>query len=234
MMKKYRNEWKYLCRETDLAVLEQRFGSLLELDEHAGDSGIYEIHSLYFDDHKDSCAWDNDVGTDVRFKYRIRYYGTDLNTLHLERKEKLHGLCTKLSCKLSVQQYQDILEGNAEQVFWNTDQPLLKQFCRDIMTDFFEPKVIVDYQRTAFVEPISNVRITLDQNITASNEISAFLEPEYMSYPLLELGRHILEVKFDDILPGQLKRCLCTNFLVQTAFSKYYLSRNLIHKLGRY
>lgn len=233
-MKKYRNEWKYYCCETDLTLLEQRFRSLLDLDKHAGASGIYEIHSLYFDDYQDSCAWDNNVGTDVRFKYRIRYYGTDLNTLHLERKEKLHGLCTKLSCRLSVEQYHDILGGDAQNVFWNTEEPLLKQFCMDIMTDFFEPKVIVDYQRTAFVEPISNVRITLDQNITASNEISSFLESDYMSYPLLEPGKHILEVKFDDILPGQLKRCLCTDFLVQTAFSKYYLCRNLIQNLGRY
>ena len=233
-MKKYRNEWKYYCRQGDLAVLEQRFGSLLDLDEHTGESGIYEIHSLYFDDYRDSCAWDNDVGTDVRFKYRIRYYGTDLGTLHLERKEKLHGLCRKLSCRLTVDQYKQILEGDTAELFWETDNDLLRRFCKDVMTYGFAPKVIVDYQRTAFVEPISNVRITLDQNITASNAISSFLEPDYMTYPLLEPGMHILEVKFDDVLPGQLKRCLCEDYLVQTAFSKYYLCRNLIHHLGSY
>ena len=233
-MKKYRNEWKYYCRQGDLAVLEQRFGSLMELDEHAGESGIYEIHSLYFDDCNNSCAWDNDVGTDVRFKYRIRYYGTDLATLHLERKEKLHGLCRKCACPLTPDQYRMLLDGDAAEVLWETEDPLLRLFCRDILAYGFGPKVIVDYQRTAFVEPISNVRITLDRNITASNEISAFLEPGYMTYPLLEPGRHILEVKFDDILPGQLKRCLCGDHLVQTAFSKYYLCRNLIHQLGSY
>lgn len=61
-MKQYRNEWKYCVQETDLAVIENRLAAVMELDSHSGQSGKYEIHSLYFDDYKDTCADDTSGG----------------------------------------------------------------------------------------------------------------------------------------------------------------------------
>ncbi len=228
----YRNEWKYICRSSKLEVLEQRLAAVLEKDIHSAPSGNYEIHSLYFDDYQDTCARENEAGLPKRFKYRIRYYGACPEQLRLEYKEKLYGRCRKESCVLPPELYQDLMEGRADEVFWKTEDPLLKRFCVDVMTRMFAPKAIVDYERTAYVEPIANVRITLDRNISVSADTAHFQDGEYRKFPLLPEGQHVLEAKFDYVLPQYLKKLIpdCSG-LVQTAFSKYYMGRVRLQSL---
>lgn len=232
MRKQYRNEWKYPCTEQDLATIEGKLEAILEKDDH-GENGKYEIHSLYFDDIFDSCAKENEAGISGRFKYRIRYYGNNPTFMKLERKEKLDGRCYKRSCSLSIEQYEQIILGEIEEVFWATENELLKEFCIHILTKGFEPKVIVDYERVAFIEEITNIRITLDKNISASDEVEHFLDGEYLRIPIQEKQRHVLEVKFDYILPGYVRHLITNKNLVQTSFSKYYLGRKKLKGAGR-
>lgn len=224
-IKRYRNEWKYCEKEADLLALKERLRQILDYDPYAGENGRYEIHSLYFDDYKDTCARENVAGEGKRFKYRIRYYGNNTRELWLEKKEKKNSYCCKRKCFISAEEYEQILIGNIMDVYWNTQKQLLREFCIDIVTKRFQPRVIVDYEREAFVELITNIRITFDYNITASDEYDKFLTGNYLKIPLLEKRTHILEVKFDDILPSYIRRILQGNILIQSSFSKYYLGR---------
>ena len=233
VIKRYRNEWKYICDEGELACLDKRLAAVLEKDRYSEEKGSYEIHSLYFDDYQDTCARENEAGVASRFKYRIRYYGTHLDTLHLECKEKLNGRCHKESCPLTPEMYEAIIEGRTEELFWATDLLLLRRFCVDCMTRLFRPKVIIDYERVAYVEPVSNVRITLDQYISAAAGIDSFLTGGYLRYPVLDRGFHVLEAKFDHILPGYIRNMISDGKLVQTAFSKYYIGRSKLKSMGR-
>ena len=89
-----------------------------------------------------------------------------------------------------------------------------------------EPKVIIAYERTAYVHPSGNVRITLDRNIMASRRREEFLEDRVSGMvPVLPTGIHVLEVKYDEFLPDVISQLLETGKLRQTAFSKYYLGR---------
>ncbi len=156
-----------------------------------------------------------------------------MDTLHLERKEKVNGKCHKDSCPLTAEMYEDILAGRQEALFWKTESPLLRRFCADCMTRLFRPKAVIDYERVAYVEPISNVRITLDKYISASDGVGHFLDGDYQRYPVLEAGRHVLEAKFDYILPGYIRSILSDGMLIQTAFSKYYTGRMKLKNMGR-
>lgn len=189
---------------------------------------------MYFDDYKDSCARENVAGEGKRFKYRIRYYGSNSDKLWLEKKEKLNSYCHKRQCAVSTEEYRSIIEGRALDVFWNTKEKLLKEFCIDIVTKRFVPRIIIDYEREAFVEIIANVRITLDYNISASDEIEEFLSGNYMKIPVLEKKKHVLEVKFDDVLPSHIKRVLQSNVLGQRSFSKYYLGRIAVQEKKKF
>lgn len=80
-IKKYRSEWKYCEEEAQLLSLKERLTAMLNYDSYAGENGKYEIHSLYFDDYKDTCARVNVAGEGKRFKYRIRYYGDRIEEL---------------------------------------------------------------------------------------------------------------------------------------------------------
>ena len=227
-MARYRNEWKYGCCEGELALLENRLRGALCLDPHSGSEGRYAIHSLYFDDYHDSCASENEAGIMHRFKYRIRYYGDALSSLHLERKEKHGQMCVKHACPLSMEEYRLLARGDAAALLHETDKPLLKQLCLAMMTRHFAPKIIIDYEWTAYIEPSTNVRITFDRHISASASVDAFVRGGYLRCPLQEDGRQILEVKFDDILPGHIRRLLDAGALEQISFSKYYLGRKTI------
>ena len=102
-----------------------------------------------------------------------------------------------------------------------------------IMTRLFEPKAIVSYERSAYVEEIANVRITLDKNISVSEQFDNFLSGDFMRYPVQERGEHVLEVKFDEILPGYIKSIISNKNLQQSSFSKYYLGRLKLQEMRR-
>ncbi|MBR2534240.1 MAG: polyphosphate polymerase domain-containing protein [Erysipelotrichaceae bacterium] len=224
---KYRNEWKYYCSNAKMSAIDAKLKRVLKLDPHSVD-GMYAINSLYFDDFKNSCARDNEAGEYKRSKWRIRFYGNDLNYIVLEKKIKLFGMCGKKSCTISRGTAEKIIKGDVSEVFWNSESKLLKLFCIDIMTNGYRPKTIVSYERRAYLEPISNVRITLDRNISGSNETDKFLDNDYLRVPLLEKDMHILEVKFDDILPAYIQQASYIRGLQQTSFSKYYLCRKSV------
>jgi hypothetical protein len=85
----------------------------------------------------------------------------------------------------------------------------------------------VDYDRTAFVCADGNTRITLDENLrTRPFDTRLFASGQAM-IPVLEPDQVILEVKFDDFLPGHLGDLLCDIPKAQIAISKFVLCMNL-------
>jgi len=231
-MAKYRNEWKYICSDWDLKMLECRLSGVLEKDKHAGGDGSYSVRSLYFDDYSNISARQNAAGDPNRYKWRVRYYGGGSSKhMHLEFKRKHNGRGIKKSCKISEDELTKILKGDVMSVFWGTDEDLLRQFCVAIQTRRFEPKVIIDYNRTAYVEPISNIRITFDRDISASYEFDKFIKGDYIKLLIQSNNQHVLEVKFDDIMPSYIQNIINNYNRVQGSFSKYYYGRKKLEGL---
>ena len=79
IIKKFRNEWKYSLSNGEFSLLKSRLSEVMELDPHTPPIGRYVIHSLYFDDYKDTSVYTTDSGLSKRFKWRIRYYDEDIN-----------------------------------------------------------------------------------------------------------------------------------------------------------
>lgn len=219
----YRNEWKYLVTDADLAILGARLRALLPLDSHqTGDA--YVIRSLYFDDLYNSCLRENEAGIDDRRKFRLRLYNGDASHIRLEIKEKLHGKTHKSSCRVDADACRALMEGRAPAIGGATPAPM-NLLGVAMRSRLMAPKVIVEYQRTAFVGHAGNVRITFDRNISACAATGDFLRPQVRLTPILPAGQHVLEVKFDEFLPDPVAQALELGRLRQTAFSKYYLCR---------
>ena len=137
----YRNEWKYLVTDADLAVLGARLKVLLPMDKHQTGSA-YAIRSLYFDDLQNSCLRENEAGVDDRRKFRLRLYNGSSERIQLEIKEKLHGKTHKSSCIVSADECRLIMAGAAPPIGPGTPAPrnLLSVAMR---TAGMAPKVIV-------------------------------------------------------------------------------------------
>lgn len=83
----------------------------------------------------------------------------------------------------------------------------------------------MEYERTPYVYNIGNVRITLDCNIRSSDDFSSFFENNLRTRQILPQGQHLLEVKYDELLPDFIKEVLQLGDLQQTTFSKFYLCK---------
>ena len=220
---KFRNELKYICSEGELIQLQSRIQMLCDADAHAGPEGIYNIRSIYFDDLQNRYFFENENGTDPREKFRIRTYNASDSRITLECKKKERSMTHKDSCQLSKEQYQKILDGSLSAS--DVNSTLLEKFYLIQEQRHLQPKVIVAYERTPFVYTFGNVRITFDRNIGSSTDISAFFDPYLSVRPILPLGKNILEVKYDELLPNFLYDAMSLGSLRQTTFSKYYLCR---------
>ena len=200
----------------------------MEIDPHTPANGKYLIHSLYFDDHKDTSLYTTESGLSKRFKWRIRYYGDDLTYIVLEKKEKIESRCHKKSCKLTLDEYEKIVSGETYDLIYETEKALIHELAVDMLIHDYKPKVIIDYERIAYVEEITNVRITFDMKISASYELENFLDGDYQNFYVLPSGTNILEVKFDDILPSYIRNIVESYCFKQGSFSKYYFGRKII------
>lgn len=218
----FRNELKYVCSEGMLQLIQARIGALCPLDTHA-EVGIYSIRSVYFDDSRDRCFYENENGTDPREKFRVRIYNGSDSRIRLECKKKEHTMTHKDSCPLTKEQALAMFSGTLTQEHLNSD--LLRKFYAQYAQNHLRAKIIAAYERTPFVYPAGNVRITFDRNIGSSRDIGAFFDPYLPLRPVMDAGWHILEVKYDEFLPDFLYQVMNLGSLQQTAFSKYYLCR---------
>ena len=146
----------------------------------------------------------------------------------LEKKEKIEGRCHKKSCKITVEEYNQIISGDLTDLIFDTEKKLIKELAIDMLMYDYRPKVIIDYERIAFVEEITNVRVTFDMKISASYELENFLNGDYQNFYVLPSGLNVLEVKFDNILPSYIRNIVESYGFKQGSFSKYYYGRKIL------
>lgn len=220
----YRVEQKYLVSEGQLMFLQKQLEGCMAYDKYHPNGESYTIRSVYFDDMFDSFLQENENGTDNREKFRIRIYNGDLSEIHLECKSKLNGFTKKRKEDLTVEECLCYL--NKEPLSLRSEDGFLKKrvYALNRLSQFV-PVQIVEYERVAFVEKIGNVRVTLDRNISGTNKVEEFLQPTINAVPALPLGMHILEVKYDELLPDYIRQMLRMVSLSRTSFSKYYYTR---------
>lgn len=231
--KPYRNELKFLCTTGMLEILEHRLLPVMHLDEYSV-NGSYVVSSLYFDDYHDSCCLENEMGISERYKYRIRIYNDDAAYIRLEKKSKRDSKCRKKSCQLNEETCRKLCCGEVGGLLFDASRPLVRELSIQIRTRFFRPKVIIRYERKAFVYPQGDVRVTMDRNISASLHAGNFpgAPGGTMAFPVLDHGMHLLEVKYNDVLPYYIYQTIQMNTLQRTTFSKYYIGRKAARQYG--
>ena len=219
----YRHELKFPVSDADLEILRYRLMPLMKADVHQS-GGSYTVRSLYFDDFRDSCMRENEDGVDNRKKYRLRIYDGSDTVIKLEKKSKTRGMTKKVSVNVSREDCLSYIQGKTVPIKEDSSE-LEKELFAEMQMNGMHPVSIVEYERTAFVEPMGNVRITFDRNISGSDVCNEFLG-DVPLVPLLPKGMHVLEVKYDEFLPDYIAQALEIGRLQRTSFSKYYYARN--------
>lgn len=249
----YRKELKFIMPEEFLSLIESRLRVALEKDKHqAGD--YYCIRSIYFDSPSDICFRENraGIGENPRRKYRIRAYG-NINPItneiemsdrkiSAEIKLRYRDAIAKESTDITREMLFDIVKGKynllAEMISRDTlserENKVLGIYFDKLLGEHYSPKTIVEYKRSAYVYAPSNVRITFDRDITASSNYGGLFTSNLHGIPVMDKGYNVLEVKYDEFLPDEIRMLLSGIDMERTSCSKYCMCREVImNYIGR-
>ncbi|WP_028234400.1 polyphosphate polymerase domain-containing protein [Pseudobutyrivibrio sp. MD2005] len=222
---RYRHELKFVISELLAEQIEFNIKHYMKLDGNHVES-FYKVRSLYFDDIYDSCLNELMAGTDNRYKYRIRLYNGNSDTIHLEKKSKSHEMTSKEAEDISADDVRRLINGEAPR----GDGSLLKCLMREHYSKYMKPVCIVEYDRTAYTEPCGNVRITFDKRVRGTYKIDKFLDKEIIQKQVIPKGQLILEVKYDEFLPSYLLNAINYDVLRRQSVSKYSLVRQFANR----
>lgn len=221
----YRVEDKYICNDIESFLLQTRVAAVLESDDNQCDEEGYSVISVYFDDAYNTHLRDTVEGNSLRDKYRIRIYNNSFDVIKLEVKSKRYNRVIKKSKMITPSQMQRLLSGEQISDEGSLDDPATL-FNIAIEERRLCPKVIVAYERKAYVFDAGNVRITFDRNIRSSNDVEAFGTSD-ISYDMSGEHTTVLEIKYDEFLPGFIAGLLELGNMQQTSFSKYRCCREI-------
>ena len=223
---KYRHELKFKISNSAAEILKQKLSLILGKDKNAYYSdGSYLIKSLYFDDRDSSSYYEKMDGVLYRKKYRIRMYNDVDSFIRLEKKMKHNNYTAKEQMLISRDIYSKILNGKVDEI--DNPEGLLLEFITNYKNKGLVPSVIVEYHRTAFTYPISEVRITFDSNIQSSLYNYDLFNTSYPRYNVDEPGKQVLEVKFNEVLPLHIANILNDIPACREAVSKFAICRSI-------
>ena len=172
-MKKYRVEDKFCCTAHEMYQLQHRLNTVLKPDDNENSIEGYRVISLYFDDLTDSCLNSVKNGSYIRRKYRIRVYNNSFDIIKLEVKEKKGNRVSKIAKPISIEEMHKLMCGQCIPAVPSMEDPAFL-FNIAIQTQALRPKLIIAYERKAYIYDSDNVRITFDRNVRASRQISDF------------------------------------------------------------
>ncbi len=219
----YRYELKFLLSTKWAEILKYRLSIVMDKDTFSiSPTGEYYIRSLYYDDIYNTAYYEKLDGKFEREKYRIRFYNFDDSFITLELKGKKGDLSYKKRDVISKEEYLQIRNKEFDKIEFN-DRNVLKDFIKMIKTKNIKPSVIVDYKRLAFTYKFEDVRITFDENIKSGRYNHDLLNKNIPLYNVLEDNNVILEVKYNNRLPGFLNDVIKTVPMVRIAVSKFAL-----------
>lgn len=218
-----RFENKYIVSADWIELLKCRIAGICLQDDFAGNGGRYTIRSLYFDDYFGNAYRDNEIGIEPRSKFRIRIYNGRADVIFLEQKIKIGGKIHKERVRVSRELCGLLLGDEWQMIGYPTENAVFNRFLTAYHTRALRPRIIVAYDREPYVCPEGDVRITLDRNISFSEDVEHFFEKDIFLQPVTETGMDLLEVKFKDFLPDYIYRGISIRQLQQYTFSKYYL-----------
>ena len=112
--------------------------------------------------------------------------------IKLERKKKVGSYIYKEDAALTREETERILRGDYG-VLLASPQNLCREFYVECVSHVLRPRVLVDYEREAWVLDEGTVRITFDQNVRAAVGGWDLFDPKLPTLPVLDPGTLVLE-----------------------------------------
>lgn len=221
----YRKELKYVVSLEKVFRIRSRLSSFLDYDSNSNEEG-YIVRSLYFDALNDKDLFDTLYGLNDKHKIRLRIYSIHDKQVKLEWKRKSGSDSHKITFMITRENAESMINGDYDFLRFMGNEHAQSIYAL-LVREAYRPKTIVEYQRVAYVHPISNIRICFDYHIKASLTPFNFFDENIGYLPLLSVDQTVLEVKYDDFMPTLIKEILSPLDELSQANSKYVQARML-------
>lgn len=217
-----RYELKYLLSGAQAEAILREVTARLSPDAY----GETTVQSLYYDTADDRIIRASLEKPIYKEKLRLRSYGLCPagGTVFLEMKRKCGDVVYKRRLALSENEVADVLEGRVPDSQIGREIAYFLSFYPDLRA-----KVLILSDRSAWLDPGSDLRVTFDRNIrfrTDALDCRAALTGE----SLLPPGCVVMECKSGLSFPLWLTHLLCAENARKTSFSKYGAAYEKLHR----
>lgn len=211
-----RHELKYILTKDQVDYLKEKLIGHMEIDKY----GLTSIVSLYYDTPDYRLIRTSIEKPKYKEKIRLRSYGLATNTspIFLELKRKVEDVAYKRRIQTTVEIAKE---------FFNSKDNILKdsQIAREItyFRNYYQnliPSCLIIYDRLAYFDPTSDLRLTLDGNPRYRFD-NLNLTTSLEGISILPEGSAILEIKIQDTMPLWLSRILDEGHIKKGSLSKY-------------
>ena len=235
-----RYEYKYLIDEARARHVRDFVRSYLHRDAHAIAQmhHSYPIYTAYLDGPGLMLYSATVQAQKNRFKLRVRYYDhRPDNPLFCEIKRRVGDVISKERAVIRREALGEVLAGccpSAEQLVDRGDVDslsVLRHFCELRSALHAEPRIIVYFEREAWISPDdNNTRVTFDRRASAAH-FTPDLNPQ--RWTDARVGAVILELKFDDRYPLWMRELVQCCDLYRTNMGKYVHCMDHLPKAAR-
>ena len=221
-----RKELKFIVSTDETLLLEQRLGKIMDPDSNNG-SGGYTVRSLYFDTFGDTDFNDKLDGLAHRKKIRLRIYNGSDALIKLELKIKDGDFQRKRSLNLSREEAESMMR---EDYLFLMERPedTAHALYTIMETTGYQPKIIVEYDRTAFAAETNDIRVTFDKAIRVWTDPWQFFDPSVEPVPVTDPSETTMEVKYNGFLYSHIREALRVADRSNVTNSKYIRARSSI------
>ena len=220
--KVFRQERKFLINSEQYYRFCHQFSGVFHEDSHNVPGG-YMVRSLYFDTLGERDYQEKIAGVECRRKMRLRVYTPGSSTALLEMKQKQGSDQLKRSMKVSRAHAEELMNGRYESLL-KYDDPFATECYGVLKMNTYLPKVIVEYNRMAFVFKENNIRITFDSHISASKVTGRLFDEHSGCFPVMHPDSVVLEVKYNNFLLSYVKDVLRVSNKSEISVSKFALA----------
>ena len=226
-----RRELKYILTKTEALVISKRLSHVIKADKNNHGKG-YMVRSLYFDTLFDKDFEEKADGLLSRRKIRLRVYNGSSSVVKLELKQKEGNDQRKRSLILNEEEARRMISCDYD-VLRAREEPLAKELYYYMKKHVYRPKVVVEYDREAYIALINDTRITFDKNLRATEADYDIFKEKLHLYPAAPSNEVTMEVKYNGFLMTYIKDVISQADREQVSNSKYMRSRCL-SKHGRF
>jgi hypothetical protein len=222
LMKRY--ERKYICDFSQYLKTKNALYPYTKQDffTQIKPENKYLVRSLYFDTNENKILFEKSGGISDRIKYRIRTYGTSVESkpdVRVEFKVREANLNIKYGAYISISEYLQFIKTR----HWtDNSNPILEEFERHIHLFSLYPKIIVEYLREGYQSlDGDDIRITFDHQIKSAHAKELF--PERIFWHDHHEQFIVLEIKHRKNVPHWINKIIKSGGLTLVSNSKFVL-----------